>query len=62
MNPYLWTRRSNRVIKPTKDIDLYLLSAQFLIHLEGDSKLDGDDAEFAPVESDGIYIHVQAHV
>ncbi len=62
VNPYLRTRRSNRVIKPTKDIDLYLLSAQFGIHLESDGELDSDDAEFAPVESDGTYVHVQAHV
>lgn len=50
-NPLI-VRRSNRAIKPTKDVDLYLLGAQFGIDVEG-SDADSSDQEFAPaVESD----------
>ncbi len=45
-NP-LVVRRSNRAIKPTKDIDLYLLGAQYGVDLEG-SELDSSDSEFSP--------------
>ena len=40
------THRSQRAIKPTKDIDLYLLSAQFGVCLE-ESDADSSDMEFA---------------
>ena len=50
-NPLI-VRRSRRAIKPTKDIDLYLLGAKFGIDVEG-SDADSSDQEFAPVaESD----------
>ena len=50
-NPLI-VRRSNRAIKPTKDVDLYLLGAQFGIDVEG-SDADSSDQEFAPAaESD----------
>lgn len=45
-NPLI-VRRSKRAIKPTKDIDLYLLGAQYGIDLEG-SGADSSDLEFAP--------------
>ena len=49
-NPLI-VRRSHRAIKPTKDVDLYLLGAQFGIDVESDA--DSSDLEFAPaVESD----------
>lgn len=55
-NPLI-VRRSNRAIKPTKDVDLYLLGAQFGIDVEG-SDADSSDQEFAPaVESDGEFQH-----
>lgn len=55
-NPLI-VRRSNRAIKPTKDVDLYLLGAQFGIDLEG-SDADSSDQEFAPaVESDREFQH-----
>ncbi len=55
-NPLI-VRRSNRAIKPTKDIDLYLLGAQFGIDVEG-SDADSSDQEFAPaVESDREFQH-----
>ena len=55
-NPLI-TRRSNRAIKPTKDVDLYLLGAQFGIDVEG-SDADSSDQEFAPtVESDREFQH-----
>ena len=44
-NPLI-VRRSNRAIKPTKDVDLYLLGAQFGIDVEG-SDVDSSDPEFA---------------
>lgn len=51
-NPLI-VRRSRRAIKPTKDVDLYLLGAQFGIDVEGLSDADSSDQEFAPaVESD----------
>lgn len=50
-NPLI-VRRSNRAIKPTKDIDLYLLGAQFGVDLEG-SDVDTSDGEFSPQENDG---------
>ena len=50
-NPLI-VRRSNRAIKPTKDIDLYLLGAQFGVDLEG-SDVDTSDGEFSPQEDDG---------
>ena len=54
INPLLITRRSHRVIKPTKDIDLYLLSAQFGVSLEDSEGEESSDMEFAPAEeSDG---------
>ena len=54
INPLLITRRSQRVIKPTKDIDLYLLSAQFGVSLEDSEGEESSDMEFAPAEeSDG---------
>ena len=50
-NPLI-VRRSRRAIKPTKDVDLYLLGAKFGIDVEG-SDADSSDQEFAPVaESD----------
>ena len=49
-NPLI-VRRSRRAIKPTKDVDLYLLGAKFGIDVESDA--DSSDQEFAPVvESD----------
>lgn len=56
-NPLI-VRRSRRAIKPTKDIDLYLLGAKFGIDVEG-SDADSSDQEFSPtVESDRKqYIH-----
>lgn len=45
-NPLI-VRRSQRAIKPTKDIDLYLLGAQFGVDVEG-SGADSSDLEFAP--------------
>lgn len=50
-NPLI-VRRSQRAIKPTKDIDLYLLGAQFGVDVEG-SGADSSDLEFAP--GDGEY-------
>ena len=51
-NPLI-VRRSHRAIKPTKDVDLYLLGAQFGIDVDGLSDADSSDQEFAPaVESD----------
>ena len=50
INPLLITRRSQRVIKPTKDIDLYLLSAQFGVSLEDSEGEESSDMEFAPAE------------
>lgn len=51
-NPLI-VRRSQRAIKPTKDIDLYLLGAQYGVDVEG-SGADSSDLEFAPEEvSDG---------
>lgn len=51
-NPLI-VRRSQRAIKPTKDIDLYLLGAQFGVDVEG-SGADSSDLEFAPeTASDG---------
>lgn len=47
-NP-LVVRRSNRTIKPTKDVDLYLLGAKFGIDVEGGLG-EGSDVEFAPTE------------
>ena len=50
-NPLI-VRRSQRAIKPTKDVDLYLLGAKFGIDVEG-SDADSSDLEFAPaVDSD----------
>lgn len=52
----LIVRRSNRAIKPTKDVDLYLLGAKFGIDVEGLSGAESSDKEFAPAEnSPGIY-------
>ena len=54
INPLLITRRSQRVIKPTKDIDLYLLSVKFGVSLEDSEGEESSDMEFAPAEeSDG---------
>ena len=54
VNPLLIVRRSQRVIKPTKDIDLYLLSAQFGVTLEDSEGEESSDMEFAPADnSDG---------
>lgn len=51
-NPMI-VRRSQRAIKPTKDIDLYLLGAKYGVDLEG-SGADSSDLEFAPeAVSDG---------
>lgn len=51
-NPLI-VRRSRRAIKPTKDVDLYLLGAQFGIDVDGLSDADSSDQEFAPaVESE----------
>ena len=51
-NPLI-VRRSQRAIKPTKDIDLYLLGAKFGVDVEG-SDADSSDLEFAPeTASDG---------
>ena len=59
VNPLLIVRRSQRVIKPTKDIDLYLLSAQFGVTLEDSEGEESSDLEFAPAEnSDGESIHL----
>ena len=49
-NPLI-VRRSKRAIKPTKDIDLYLLGAQFGVDVEG-SDADSSDLEFAPAAAD----------
>lgn len=48
-NP-LVVRRSNRAIKPTKDVDLYLLGAKFGIDVEG-SGAESSDLEFSPAEN-----------
>lgn len=48
-NPLI-VRRSNRAIKPTKDIDLYLLGAKFGIDVEG-SGAESSDMEFAPADN-----------
>ena len=48
-NPLI-VRRSNRAIKPTKDVDLYLLGAKFGIDVEG-SGAESSDMEFAPAEN-----------
>ena len=59
-NPLI-VRRSNRAIKPTKDVDLYLLGAKFGIDVEGieESGAESSDMEFAPVEDlPGIYTRV----
>ena len=54
-NPLI-VRRSQRAIKPTKDIDLYLLGAQYGVDVEG-SDVDSSDLEFAPeTASDGQYV------
>lgn len=51
-NPLI-VRRSQRAIKPTKDIDLYLLGAKYGVDVEG-SDADSSDLEFAPeTASDG---------
>lgn len=51
-NPLI-VRRSQRAIKPTKDVDLYLLGAKYGVDLEG-SDADSSDLEFAPeAVSDG---------
>ena len=56
-NPLI-VRRSQRAIKPTKDVDLYLLGAQYGIDVEG-SDADSSDQEFAPaVESDRKFLHI----
>ena len=47
-NPLI-VRRSNRSIKPTKDVDLYLLGAKFGIDVE-ESGCESSDMEFAPAE------------
>ena len=60
-NPLI-VRRSQRAIKPTKDIDLYLLGAQFGVDVEG-SDVDSSDLEFAPeTVSDGEDIMVAVYV
>ena len=50
-NPLI-VRRSNRAIKPTKDVDLYLLGAKFGVDVEGieGSGAESSDMEFAPTE------------
>ena len=48
-NPLI-VRRSNRAIKPTKDVDLYLLGAKFGIDVDGLSGPESSDLEFAPAE------------
>ena len=55
-NPLI-VRRSQRAIKPTKDIDLYLLGAQFGVNLE-ESDADSSDMEFAPTKDsdDGVCV------
>ena len=54
-NPLI-VRRSQRAIKPTKDIDLYLLGAQYGVDVEG-SGADSSDLEFAPeAVSDGKFV------
>ena len=65
-NPLI-VRRSNRAIKPTKDIDLYLLGAQYGIDLEG-SEVDSSDPEFSPNRRDKskpshtlIHSHTHTH-
>lgn len=45
-NPLI-VRRSQRAVKPTKDVDLYLLGAKYGIDVEG-SDADSSDQEFAP--------------
>lgn len=64
-NPLI-VRRSNRAIKPTKDVDLYLLGAQYGIDLEG-SEVDSSDPEFSPErkgtphpDQDLLYIHTSS--
>ena len=47
-NPLI-VRRSNRAIKPTKDVDLYLLGAKFGIDVE-ESGAESSDMEFAPAD------------
>ena len=51
--PSLFFLRSQRAIKPTKDIDLYLLSVKFGVTLDDSDGADSSDAEFDPVGSDG---------
>ena len=48
-NPLI-VRRSNRAIKPTKDVDLYLLGAKFGIDVDGLSGPESSDIEFSPAE------------
>ena len=48
-NPLI-VRRSNRAIKPTKDVDLYLLGAKFGIDVDGLSGPESSDIEFAPAD------------
>lgn len=64
-NP-LVVRRSNRAIKPTKDVDLYLLGAKFGIDVADveASGAESSDMEFAPAEnSPGILVvHVYPSV
>ena len=53
-NPLI-VRRSQRAIKPTKDVDLYLLGAQYGVDVEG-SDADSSDLEFAPeAASEGMW-------
>ena len=55
-NPLI-VRRSNRAIKPTKDVDLYLLGAKFGIDVDGLSGPESSDLEFAPADaSPGNYL------
>ena len=55
-NPLI-VRRSNRAIKPTKDVELYLLGAKFGIDVEDESGGESSDIEFAPAEnSPGTYL------
>lgn len=57
-NPLI-VRRSNRAIKPTKDVDLYLLGAKFGIDVADveASGAESSDMEFAPAEgSPGILV------
>ena len=58
-NPLI-VRRSQRAIKPTKDVDLYLLGAKFGIDFE-ESGADSSDQEFAPEANLEGKVHSPVH-